>query len=95
MEPYATEIGAVLRLNMPNTGRGVLLQHGFNKMPGTGATCYAIDFDFYAENKVETHDVTTVLNELHRGVGAAFRWCILDELHAALEPHPIADAEDG
>jgi uncharacterized protein (TIGR04255 family) len=81
----------VLRINRPSRGAIVLLQHGLSKVQGIDELAYIIDFDFSSANKVEVDHAESFLDTLHEGIGRAFRWCITDELHNALEPVPLDD----
>jgi uncharacterized protein (TIGR04255 family) len=80
----------VLRLKLPAIGASVLLQHGMGFRPDRGPEQgYMIDLDFYTTSKVEVSDAKQSIDNLHGGVGRAFRWCISDRLHAALDPVPL------
>jgi uncharacterized protein (TIGR04255 family) len=68
---------------------GFLLQHGISLDSTTKKQSYYIDFDFYADTKTELKDVDTILDRLHSRTGNAWRWCITNELHNALNPQPI------
>jgi uncharacterized protein (TIGR04255 family) len=81
----------VLRLRMPGGMGTVVLQHGFGTAQVGGKTGYLIDLDFAATNRIEVEDAESITNDLHRSVRRAFRWCITDELHSALEPIEIDD----
>ncbi|WP_428488289.1 TIGR04255 family protein [Rhodopila sp.] len=69
-----------------SSGEVMLLQHGIGKAQGSAHDGYVIDFDFAAERRMEIDDAESTLNQLHRGAGKAFRWCITNELHNALDP---------
>jgi len=81
----------VLRVGLPSN-YAMLFQHGFGKAPGRDALDYVIDFDFSSEEKTEVNDAETVLDKLHEGAGRAFRWCLTDVLHNALDPAALDDA---
>lgn len=79
----------MLRMRTPNGSGFITLLHGLGMRPGSEERGYMIDFDFSAEPKVEVKDAWASLDDLHSGVGRAFRWCIQDRLHSAMEPVPI------
>lgn len=90
----------LIRVKVPPGDGFILLQHGLGIAAAPGATPpsdsevgYMIDFDFSAEQKIEVSNAYAILDNLHQGVGRAFRWCITDELHEALQPTPI-DSDD-
>jgi uncharacterized protein (TIGR04255 family) len=85
----------VLRVKTPSGSGFILLQHGLATGQGRKEAGYMIDFDFSSERKIEVPDAYSVLDELHEGVGRAFRWCITDELHDALQPSDINDHDSG
>lgn len=65
-----------------------LLQHGTLVAPNDNRL-YTVDFDFYAEPKIECGDGKNAANRLNHYAGRAFRWAISDKLHAALEPQSV------
>lgn len=74
-------------------GDGVAFQQGLarlNNMPEEG---YLIDFDLYRDSRSEVGEALSRLDEYHRRAGRAFRWCISDRLHGALEPSELVDNE--
>ena len=50
---------------------------------------YLIDSDFFFEGSAPFGDIETRLALIHEQAGGAFRWCIQDALHMAMEPEPI------
>jgi uncharacterized protein (TIGR04255 family) len=81
----------VLRIKTSSGSGFILLQHGLGVTPGSTEVGYMIDLDFSSEPKTEVSDAWSALDSLHAGVGRAFRWCISDRLHDAMEPVPIPD----
>lgn len=65
----------------------VNLQHGLGSKGGE--VCYIIDSDFYTAEQTGAQDATRILNYFNRQSGRLFRWCILERLHAAMEPQPV------
>ena len=82
-----------LQISLPS-GDSIVLRHGLGTAQGRQEVGYVIDLDFSLDQKIEVADVGTVLNRLHGGVGSAFRWCITDELHRAMDPKQLADEGD-
>jgi uncharacterized protein (TIGR04255 family) len=89
IEANLLELRKAVRVALPALGGSVFLQHGLAKTDPQSEAGYMIDFDFSRDQKTEATDVATTIENLHHGVGAAFRWCISDELHRALDPLPI------
>jgi len=91
-EDRVEALSRVIKLRLP--GNTLLsLQHGLGKKADTGESGYLIDLDFATTNKIEVNDVRAALTGLHQYVWRAFRWCISETLHDALEPaQPEADA---
>lgn len=88
-EDAAKEVRRIVRLAPSNDSITVLLQHGLNAVVGSNEIGYVIDFDFSCSEKTEVKDVRTILGTLHNCAGQAFRWCIKDKLHDALDPQPV------
>jgi uncharacterized protein (TIGR04255 family) len=80
----------VLRLKFPDGSGSILLRHGLGQVQGQSETGYVIDFDFYTDKKTEVADGGATLDRFNRRAGRAFRWCILDNLHHAMEPREVA-----
>lgn len=78
-----------VRVRPPGSSLGFLLQNGIVKDETNSKNSYAIDFDFYDDNKTEINRARAVTDALHGLSGRAFRWAITDELHNALEPSPV------
>jgi uncharacterized protein (TIGR04255 family) len=85
----------MVRIQSPVSGNFMLLQHGLAKTTGSDEVGYLIDLDFSAIRHLELGNVESTLDDLHRDVGRAFRWCISDRLHDALEPTPLGDGAIG
>jgi uncharacterized protein (TIGR04255 family) len=97
IEQRVLDARRVLRVGMSMPGATLLLQHGLSKPTGSTEFGYTMDFDFYTEQRTGVKDAETTLNGLHEGVGRAFRWCITDRLHDALDPANLSstDLDDG
>jgi len=91
IEENALAVSRALHFKLPSVGGGVLLRHGFGSAQGRSEVGYVIDLDFATEQKTEVANVQSVLSHLHERVGRAFRWCVTDELHTALDPIPIGE----
>ncbi len=50
---------------------------------------FIIETHVYDDSRKELNDVHQRLDVLHHQAGLFFRWCITDELHRAMRPHPI------
>jgi uncharacterized protein (TIGR04255 family) len=72
-------------------GASVVLRHGLGTAQGAAEKGYLIDLDFSTEQRTEVSDAERILENLHHGVGRAFRWCITDQLHRAMEPDQLTD----
>lgn len=69
-----------------DSGEGVLLQHGIGRLQDQTTDAYIIDIDCYTDAKTGANDALPILSRLNSRAGRAFRWCISDKLHAALQP---------
>jgi uncharacterized protein (TIGR04255 family) len=78
-------------IQVRNTDRsgGVVLQQSLAVVQGTSEIGYTVDFDFYRDQKTKVDDARAILDRLHQSAGSAFRWCITERLHNALEPRRI------
>lgn len=74
----------VFRLS--NGSGRVRLAHGLAVENETGEVGYLIDADFSTTDRTEVSDASSVLDSFNRQAGWLFRWCIRDELHAAMDP---------
>jgi uncharacterized protein (TIGR04255 family) len=90
-EENVQEARRVLRVGMPSHRAIMMFQHGFGKAQGKNESGYLMDFDFSSAEKTEVKDAESVLDKLNEGAGRAFRWCITDALHNALEPVALDD----
>ncbi len=63
----------------------VHIQHGLvtNEY---GEPCYLIDSDFSTSQPTELDNASGILREFNKRAGRLFRWCISDDLHAAMGP---------
>jgi uncharacterized protein (TIGR04255 family) len=92
-EKYIEGLARVIRVRVPPHDDLVVLQHGIAaRQPDVNTLGYTIDLDFGNTSKTEVNDAEFKLNRLHRNVGNAFRWCITDKLHKALDPVEFDDA---
>lgn len=85
-EDSLEEAQRVIRLKFGDGSGSILLRHGLGHVQGNSEVCYMIDFDFYTDQKTELAHAETILHGYNRRAGRAFRWCITDDLHRALEP---------
>lgn len=93
IEQNLEQSSRLLRLRMPGDGGVFVLQHALAKPADNsqGPVGYIIDLDFAATAKTEVPYAEAALTKLHAHVRNAFRWCITDRLHAALDPVAIDD----
>jgi uncharacterized protein (TIGR04255 family) len=87
----ANVTGATHRLNLslPDGTGALTLRHGLVNVAGQEGVGYMLDFDFSRQPKTETNDALNGLDHFHDLAGRAFRWCLTDELRAALGPTEI------
>lgn len=78
----------IVKLN--ERGDRVRMNHGLMRTHNPEEISYLIDNDFFSEQRTESGNVTTKLDELHRESGNCFRWCVSGTLHDAMEPEPVA-----
>jgi uncharacterized protein (TIGR04255 family) len=90
-EENVQEAKRILKVGMPSHNAIMVFQHGLGKAQDRNELGYLIDFDFSSAEKTEVNDAESVLDKLHQGAGRAFRWCITDALHNALEPIAMDD----
>ena len=50
---------------------------------------FIVEAHVYDDSRKELTDVLQRLDALHHQAGFFFRWCITDELHRAMRPHPV------
>jgi uncharacterized protein (TIGR04255 family) len=57
----------------------------------TNQKAYLIDNDFFTDEQLpsDANDALRIFDEFHDESGRAFRWCITERLHTALEPQPF------
>lgn len=89
-ERCVRDIKRVTRLIDPD-GDGVLFQQGFSRVNKGSEEGYLLDFDLYRDGRTNIADALARLDAYHRRAGRAFRWCISDLLHRALEPTELGD----
>ena len=74
------------------------LRHGLAQLSSTSESGYSIDCDAFSDASVghaTIRDIAELRQRLGRfnsEAGAAFRWCIGERLHSALEPRPVVNA---
>jgi uncharacterized protein (TIGR04255 family) len=78
-----------LQIALPDGSGTMTLRHGYGVVAGHPGNSYLIDFDFFRLSKTEVTDVRQTIDHFHQLSGRAFRWCIRDELHQALQPQPL------
>lgn len=78
-------------VRLPSESGQVRIRHGLVQVAGSDEECYLIDSDFYREGKVATNDASGILDSFNPQCRRLFRWCITDQLHQAMEPHPVED----
>lgn len=93
LEANVEEARRVLRVRGKDPNSSFLLQHWLNLMPNSQHS-YVIDFDFYNDGKTECQNAGSTLDALNSRAGKAFRWCITDELHEALDPERLDGHHD-
>lgn len=84
----AVEAARNLLVRLPERGAKVRLQHGFAQIEGSDEQCYLIDCDSFVA-RTEVKDANDAIAYLHGHAARYFRWCISDELHAAMVPQPV------
>ena len=75
-------------LALPDNHGTVRMRHGLAQTE-SGEQVYAIDSDFFLENRTETSHVFDILDNFNAEARGLFRWCITPALHEALDPEPI------
>jgi uncharacterized protein (TIGR04255 family) len=90
-ESNLNSCGRNISVRLPDNAGSVLLRHGLGNLPDNPKQCYLVDFDFFKAEKTEVADAEALLEHFHESAGRAFRWCITEKLHVALNPKPIGD----
>jgi len=75
---------AIYELGPPRVCR---LVHGTVK--AEDETSYLIDSDFFQESAMPIERALNELGQLHEEAGWAFRWCISEPLHLAMQPEAL------
>lgn len=88
-EANLNAVRRMVNLKFPS-GQSLMLQHGLAAIQGNVEPAYTIDCDFFVDTKTEVRDVEQILDAFHTRARHAFRWCITDQLHAALGPTELA-----
>jgi uncharacterized protein (TIGR04255 family) len=90
-ETVAKEL--LFRLDGPPDAAKVRLFHGFARYMSEPENGYLIDADFFTEARTESKNVRDAepsLDHFNKEAGRLFRWCISDQLHAAMAPTDVA-----
>jgi uncharacterized protein (TIGR04255 family) len=82
--PFQMVTEAIYQFDGPLRAR---IAHGL--VQAEDQECYLIDSDFFFEGQHSLLEVQDQLDVLHEQAGSAFRWCIQDALHEALQPEPV------
>src|SRR5262245_25059671 len=88
------EATKAVRIRVREDDSGILIQHGLGIVEGSSEKAYLIDLDLYTNQKTGLGDAELILSRFHRRAGKVFRWCLRPDLHNAVGPRPIDDAED-
>lgn len=80
-----------LRVVDASSKQGFLLQHGLGELNDTAA--YIVDIDCYSDDQIEVSDAYALLAKFNQRARHAFRWCISDQAHLAMEPRPVSSME--
>lgn len=75
-----------LLINLPNEEGQVRVVHG---LTGASPQTYAIDSDFFTEQRVEKTDAARKLDAFNKYSGGLFRSLINDKLDGAMGPHAV------
>jgi uncharacterized protein (TIGR04255 family) len=62
------------------------IYHGIAKIAEPAEEAYLIDNDFFTDQRIETGDALSRLDNFNRTSGHLFRWCIQNRLHEAMQP---------
>ncbi len=78
-------------IQLPDERGRVQILHGLaeSEPPAQGELGYLIDSDFYTTTSTEIDDALSHLDYFNQQSGRLFRWCISDDLHAAMDPSPL------
>ena len=88
-EDRVESVGTQIQLGFPENEISISLRHGYGLVTGKPGISYLVDFDYYKDTKTEVSNVENYLRYFNRISGSAFRWCILDALHDAMEPNVL------
>lgn len=93
VQEHLREAVARAELVVPEVEGGtVRLQYGLATRENDQAQVYAMDADFYTQERSSTDDVLPILNAFNGHAGNFFRWSITDRLRDALRPRDDGDA---
>jgi uncharacterized protein (TIGR04255 family) len=79
---------SVFLIDFPEEAGRVQVSSGLAVDGQTNEIAFVIDADFYTEQQTESSHVFQRLDIFNRYAGRFFRWCITDQLHEAMRPHP-------
>ena len=68
----------------------VRIRHGLAKDGETGELVFAIDADYFTEQRTEVGDAIATLDRFNRESGHLFRWYATERLHRAMGPGEVA-----
>jgi uncharacterized protein (TIGR04255 family) len=92
---HIREAVSTAELEIPEVNGGtVRLQYGLATREDDQAQVYAMDADFYTQERSSTDDVFPILDAFNGHAGNFFRWSITDRLRDALRPRGDGDAGD-
>jgi uncharacterized protein (TIGR04255 family) len=83
------EVLQVVSFRLPENRGRVTMRHGLVRDSATNEACYAIDNDFYTEEKTLVADALGKLEYYNGYSGRVFRWSIKERLDRAMEPQPV------
>jgi uncharacterized protein (TIGR04255 family) len=89
VEPYTQQAKQQSLILLRGVLGQVRINNGSARDPETDEDCYVIDSDFFTDERTETKHAGSTLGEFNRKAGHLFRWCIEDQLHAAMVPQAI------
>jgi uncharacterized protein (TIGR04255 family) len=79
----------VVSLRLPENRGKITMRHGLVRDSTTNEVCYAIDNDFYTEEKTLVADALEKLDYYNGYSGRVFRWSVKERLDRAMEPQPV------
>ena len=90
--------GFQVRVKIPDGNGSFILRSGVRQVVQQGQASpelsFMLDFESLKEQRTEVKDAEHLLTGFHELAGRAFRWCIADPLRGALQPQPVASADE-